>query len=177
MPPRTDLERLKALIRDVPDFPKPGIIFKDITPLLAAPREWAAALDEMAGWFADPKPDLVAAPEARGFLVGVPIAERLGCGFVPMRKRGKLPWHTLQASYDVEYGRDTLEVHSDGIPRGARVAIVDDVLALGGTIGAVARLVEQSGGTVTALGVLLELTFLKGREQLASYQVRSLLQY
>jgi len=177
MPARADLERLKSLIRDVPDFPKPGIVFKDITPLLASPREWAAALDEMAGWFAGNKPDLIAAPEARGFLVGAPIGERLGCGFVPMRKPGKLPWHTRRTSYDVEYGRDTLEVHSDAIPRGARVAIVDDVLALGGTIGAVARLVEESGGTVTGLGVLLELTFLKGRERLKNYDVRSLLQY
>jgi adenine phosphoribosyltransferase len=177
MPARADLERLKSLIRDVPDFPKPGIVFKDITPLLASPREWAAVLDEMAGWFAGSKPDLIAAPEARGFLVGVPVAERLGCGFVPMRKPGKLPWHTRQTSYDVEYGRDTLEVHSDAIRRGARVAVVDDVLALGGTIGAVARLVEESGGTVTGLGVLLELTFLKGRERLKGYDVRSLLQY
>jgi len=165
-----------ALVRDVPDFPEPGVVFKDITPLLADPSALALAHDEIAEPFAGDGVDVVAGIEARGFMLGPPVAERLGVGFVPLRKAGKLPWHTRSVSYDLEYGRDTIEVHADAIAPGARVLIVDDVLATGGTAGAAGQLVVSSGGQVAGIAVLLELVFLGGRGRLDGHRVHSVLQ-
>jgi adenine phosphoribosyltransferase len=165
-----------ALVRDVPDFPEPGVVFKDITPLLADPAALALAHDEIAKPFAGDGVDVVAGIEARGFMLGPPVAERLGVGFVPLRKAGKLPWHTRSVSYDLEYGRDTIEVHADAIGPSARVLIVDDVLATGGTAAAARELVARSGGEVTGVAVLLELVFLGGRERLPGERVHSVLQ-
>jgi adenine phosphoribosyltransferase len=168
---------LKAKIRDVPDFPKPGVIFKDIMPLLGDAEALAAAVDQLAEWAAPRQPDLVLGAEARGYITGGALACRLGCGFVPARKPGKLPWHTVAAKYALEYGFDQLEVHADAIKAGQRVLVHDDVLATGGTAKATAELVEQLGGTVVGLPFIIELTFLNGREQLGDYDVFSLIEY
>ena len=165
-----------ALVRDVPDFPEPGVVFKDITPLLADATALALVHDEIAEPFAGDGVDIVAGIEARGFMLGPPVAERLGVGFVPLRKAGKLPWHTRSVSYDLEYGRDTIEVHADAIAPNARVLIVDDVLATGGTAAAAGELVVCSGGEVAGIAVLLELVFLGGRERLDGRRVHSVLQ-
>ena len=166
---------LRAHIRDIPDFPKPGIVFRDITPLLAD----AAALAETITGLADhARPldvDLVIAAEARGFLLGTALAHELGAGFVLARKPGKLPHDTVRAEYQLEYGTDSLEVHADAIGPGARVLVHDDLLATGGTAGALCSLVEQLGGTVVACSFLVELAFLGGRETLGGRQVFSLL--
>lgn len=158
-------EAIAALVRDVPDFPRPGVGFKDISPLLASPRGFAAAVQAMV----DVSPhevDVVLGMEARGFIVGAPVALALGAGFVPVRKPGKLPRPTVSQSYDLEYGSNTLAVHADAITAGARVLIVDDVLATGGTLAATAALVRQLGGELVQATVLMELTFLGGRELL-----------
>lgn len=169
---------LKATIREIPDFPKPGIIFKDITPLLADPEAWrhaVYALTERASGF---RPvDLVIGPEARGFIVGPTLAYTLGVGFVPVRKRGKLPARTLQGSYKLEYGEDVLEIHADAVRPGQRVLIVDDVLATGGTVLATLELVRQLQGEVAGALFLVELTFLEGRAKLRPYRVESVVQY
>jgi adenine phosphoribosyltransferase len=167
---------LKDLIRDVPDFPKPGIVFKDITPLLRSPEGFgrAVALLAAAGGH---DADVVAAVEARGFILGGAIAERLGIGFVPIRKAGKLPHRTLREEYDLEYGRDSLEMHADAFASGARVLIVDDVLATGGTAEAAARLVEHAGGEVAGFSFLIELGFLEGRRRLERYPLTVLIRY
>jgi adenine phosphoribosyltransferase len=173
----TTPEELKKYVRDVPDYPQKGIIFRDITPLLGDKKVFAEVVDLMSrAWTANP-PDLVAAIEARGFIPGAAMAVKLGAGFVPIRKTGKLPWTTVMESYDLEYGTDSLEVHSDAIQPGQSVLIVDDVLATGGTAAATARLVEKVGGTVAGFGFVLELDFLSGRKKLDRYQIHSLLHY
>ena len=168
---------LKTKIRDVPDFPKPGIVFKDIMPLLADPHAFAHMLDELAAWAEDRQPDLILGAEARGFITGGALAYKLGCGFVPARKPGKLPWRTVSAKYALEYGFDSLELHADAIAKGARVLVHDDVLATGGTAKAKIELVEQLGGTVVGALFIISLEFLNGRDKLAGYDVHSLIQY
>jgi adenine phosphoribosyltransferase len=168
---------LKARIRDIPDFPQPGIVFKDIMPLLADPEAFRGTVDALAE-FAEPrKPDLILGAEARGFILGGALAYRLGCGFVAARKPGKLPWETVSAEYELEYGVDSLELHADAITDGARVLIHDDLLATGGTAKAKVNLVEQLGGEVVGLAFVIELAFLNGREKLTGYDVHSLIQY
>jgi adenine phosphoribosyltransferase len=166
---------LDALVRDIPDFPKPGIVFKDITPVLASPQGLDAAIERMADLARDLRVDVVIGAEARGFLLGPAIARELGAGFVLARKPGKLPHETVSAEYVLEYGTDSLELHSDAVSSGSRVLVHDDLLATGGTARALCSLVEQLGGAVVACGFLIELAFLNGRENLAEYDVRSLL--
>ncbi len=169
--------RLKAIIRDVPDFPKKGIIFKDITPLLAD----HAAFNEMIGHFASQFKGAgitkVLGIEARGFLLAAPIAIELGAGLVPVRKKGKLPYRTVAATYALEYGTDTLEMHEDAVKAGEKVLIVDDVLATGGTAAAVCALVEKLGGKVAGVAMMIELEFLKGRAKMGDRPLYSLIKY
>ncbi len=168
---------LESKIRDIPDFPKRGIVFKDIMPLLADAEALQDTVERLAE-FAEPrKPDLVLGAEARGFILGAALAYRLGCGFVAARKPGKLPWRTISAKYALEYGFDALELHADAIAGGARVLIHDDLLATGGTAKAKIDLVEQLGGTVVGLAFVIELEFLNGREKLEGYEVCSLIKY
>jgi adenine phosphoribosyltransferase len=167
---------LKAVIRDVPDFPKKGIVFKDITTLLKHPHAYRRALDLFTVLCGDHLADKVLAIESRGFIVGAPLADRLGLGFVPARKPGKLPGETHKLTYDLEYGQDSLEIHRDAIEAGERVLIVDDVIATGGTARAAGDLVVRLGGTVAAYAFLVELTFLDGRKRLEG-DVLSLIQY
>jgi adenine phosphoribosyltransferase len=171
------VDQLKAKIRDVPDFPKPGIVFKDIMPLLADSATLEQTVDLLAEWAEPRKPDLILGAEARGFITGGALACRLGCGFVAARKPGKLPWRTVSAKYALEYGFDTLELHADAIINGQRVLVHDDVLATGGTAKAKTELVEQLGGEVVGLAFIISLEFLNGRERLAGYDVHSLIQY
>jgi adenine phosphoribosyltransferase len=168
---------LKAKIRDVPDFPTEGIVFKDITPLVADPASFRETIDRLAAWAGERRPDIILGAEARGFIFGGALAYALGCGFVPARKPGKLPWETVQATYELEYGSDTLEMHSDAVVDGARVIVLDDVLATGGTAKAKVDLVEQLGGVVVGALFLIELTFLRGRDKLAGYDVHALIEY
>lgn len=172
-----DVDWLRAHIRDIPDFPKPGVVFKDITPLLAHAEGFRATVDAIAACFEGEPIDKVLGVEARGFILAAPVADRLGAGFVPVRKAGKLPWEIEQQEYELEYGSDLLEIHRDAIKSGERVLIVDDVLATGGTAAATIRLVERLGGEVVGLGFALELTFLGGRSKLGSYKTASLLEY
>ena len=172
-----DLDALRTLIRDVPDFPKKGIVFKDITPLLKNGRALKFACDQLAAAFKQTKIDQVVGIESRGFIFSPVLAYQLGAGFVPVRKKGKLPAAKEAVSYSLEYGVDSLEVHLDAVKKGTRVVIVDDLLATGGTAEAVIKLVEKLGGIVLGLAFLVELTFLKGRDRLRSYQVHSLIQY
>ncbi len=171
------LALLRGLIRDVPDFPKPGILFKDITPLLADPRGLATAVALIAERFDDARIDTVVGIESRGFLFAAPLAVRLGAGFVPARKPGKLPSRADRVAYALEYGSDALELHSDAIHRGARVLIVDDVIATGGTAWAAAELVRRQGGVLCGAAFLLELGFLGGRARLAPVETSALLTY
>jgi adenine phosphoribosyltransferase len=168
---------LEAKIRDIPDFPKRGIVFKDIMPLLADPEALHETVERLAEFAGPRKPDVVLGAEARGFILGAALAYRLGCGFVAARKPGKLPWRTISAKYALEYGFDALELHADAIVNGARVLIHDDLLATGGTAKAKIDLVEQLGGTVVGLAFVIELEFLNGREKLQGYDVCSLVQY
>lgn len=168
---------LKQSIRIIEDFPKEGISFKDITTLLQDKVAYKYAIDKMCEFFQGQNIDLVVGPEARGFLLGAPLAYAIGAGFIPVRKKGKLPFDTLSISYSLEYGNDDLEIHKDAIKKGQRVAIVDDLLATGGTIESVINLVESAGGEIVSLGFLIELTELKGREKMKNYEVKSLLQY
>ena len=153
-------------IRDVPDFPKPGIVFKDITPLLATPAAFATAVDLMAEPFVGSGVTRVCGAESRGFIFGVAVAERLGAGFVPIRKPGKLPRAVHEASYELEYGRDTLQMHTDALPAGGTVLLVDDLLATGGTAAACCRMIEKAGAELVGVAVLIELSFLPGRAAL-----------
>ncbi len=173
----TQVETLKASIRDVPDFPKKGIVFKDITTLLKDAVAFRRAMDLFVVLCGDRAVDKVAAVESRGFIVGGLLADRLGVGFVPVRKPGKLPALTRRASYTLEYGTDSVEIHEDAVAPGERVLIVDDVIATGGTALAAGSLVEGLGGKVSAYAFLVELTFLKGREKLQGRDVLSLIRY
>ena len=168
---------LTSLVRDVPDFPKPGIVFKDIMPLLANAGALRQTVDELAAWAGPRQPDIVLGAEARGFITGGALACRLGTGFVAARKPGKLPWRTVSAKYALEYGFDVLELHADAIAKGQRVLVHDDVLATGGTAKAKCELVEQLGGEVVGVLFIISLEFLNGRERLADYDVHSLIQY
>jgi adenine phosphoribosyltransferase len=165
---------LESYIRDIPDFPKPGIVFKDITPLLASPQGFKEAIERMAEPYLDSGVTHVLGAEARGFILGGALACRLGAGFVPARKPGKLPWNTTSAEYALEYGTDQLEMHTDAVAPGDRVLIVDDVLATGGTAAAKADLVTRNGAEVVGYSFLMELDFLHGREKLGDYAVHSL---
>ena len=171
------LDLVTRHIRDVQDFPKPGILFKDITPMLGNAEAFRAAITLLKELVHDLKPDVIVAIESRGFLFGAPLAIELGAGFVPVRKPGKLPYKSISASYDLEYGKDTLEMHVDAIQPGARVLILDDVIATGGTAAAAIRLAEQCGGTVVGAAFFVELSFLDGRSKLAPHEVRSVLKY
>lgn len=168
---------IRARIRDVPDFPKPGILFKDITPVLADAGLLALAVESMAAPWRGQRITHVAAPESRGFVFGAPIAVALSAGFVPVRKRGKLPWKTRQQPYTLEYGTDAIEVHEDAVGPGARVLVVDDVLATGGTADAACRLLEGMGAQVAGLSMLMTLDFLAGREALAGRRIEALVRY
>jgi len=171
------VDGLKARIRDVPDFPEPGVLFKDIMPLLADPACLHEVTDLIADWAEPRKPDVILGAEARGFILGATVAYKLGCGFVAARRPGKLPWKTVSATYALEYGENSLELHADAITRGQRVLVHDDVLATGGTAKATVELVEQLRGEVVGLPFIIELEFLNGRERLEGYDVYSLIKY
>ncbi len=164
-------------IRDVPDFPEPGIVFKDIMPLLADPATLHETVDLLAEWIEPRKPDLILGAEARGFILGAALAYKLGCGFIAARRPGKLPWKTVSATYALEYGENALELHADAITAGARVLVHDDLLATGGTAAAICDLVEQLGGEIVGLAFVIELEFLEGRKHLERYDVHSLITY
>lgn len=168
---------LPDFIRDIPDFPSPGIVFKDITPLLKDPKAFRATIDQIADRYVQKQIDAIVGIDARGFIFGSALAYRLGVGFVPVRKSGKLPYHTHEASYDLEYGTDTLAIHQDAFPAGSRVLICDDVIATGGTIAASIKLVEKLDSKVVGIAVVIELTFLKGREKFPGYEVFSLIEF
>jgi adenine phosphoribosyltransferase len=168
---------LAAKIRDVPDWPEPGVVFKDTMPLLADPAALQDAVDRLAAWAEPKQPELIVGAEARGFILGGALAYKLDCGFVPARRPGKLPLETISASYALEYGENSLEMHADAFANGARVLVHDDVLATGGTMKAILDLVEQLGGAVVGVAFLIELEFLHGREKLEGYDVHSLITY
>jgi adenine phosphoribosyltransferase len=172
-----DVGWLKAHVRDIADYPRPGVVFKDITPLLAAPDAFAAVVDAVAAPFADRRIDKVIGIEARGFVFAAPVAYRHAAGFVPVRKAGKLPWEIEQAEYELEYGKDLLEIHRDAIRPGEQVLIVDDVLATGGTAHATVQLVERLGGVIAGLAFFIELEFLHGRDRLPDREIHSVIAY
>jgi adenine phosphoribosyltransferase len=168
---------LKDRVRDVPDWPEPGVVFRDITPLLRDPDALDQTVRELAEWGKERTPDVVLGAEARGFILGAAIAREIGCGFVPARRPGKLPPETIGATYALEYGQNTLELHPETIRPGDRVLIHDDVLATGGTVEAIAGLVESLGGEVVGVAFIIELTFLGGRERLQNYDFHALIAY
>jgi len=168
---------LKDYIRNIPDFPKPGILFRDITTLLKDKKAFKIAVNALSNKYKNKKIDKVVAVEARGFILGGAVAEKLSAGFVPVRKKGKLPWRTNSVTYDLEYGTDTLEMHHDAIEPGDKVLVVDDLLATGGTVKAVTDLVKQLKGKIIGIAFLIELTDLKGIEKLKGYPVYSLIKY
>jgi adenine phosphoribosyltransferase len=172
-----DLTKLRNLIRDVPDYPKKGIVFKDITTLLKKGEAFDEVIEIFVEKSKDKKVDLVAAVESRGFIFGGVLANRLKVGFVPVRKFGKLPADTVEQKYDLEYGTDTLEIHKDAVEPGQRVLIVDDLLATGGTIAATCKLVEKLGGVVAGILIMIELGFLNGRDKLKNYDLFTLIRY
>jgi len=171
------VEELQAKIRDVPDFPEPGIVFKDIMPVLADPSTFHQLVELLAGWIEPRKPDVILGAEARGFILGAALAYRLDCGFVAARRPGKLPWKTVSATYALEYGENSLELHADAISDGQRVLVHDDVLATGGTARAICDLAAQLGGEIVGVAFVIELDFLDGRKQLEGYDVESLIHY
>ena len=171
------IEQIEALIRDVPDFPEPGIVFKDITPVLADPIAFSTIIDLIVVHFGRGNVDKVVGIEARGFILGAPVAYHFGAGIIPVRKKGKLPYQTLEESYALEYGTASLEIHTDAVQAGERVLVVDDVLATGGTAKAAASLVERVGGKVCGIATLIELDFLKGRDKLQGYDLFTLIHY
>ena len=177
MESKDSVDSIADRIRDVPDFPKKGILFKDITPVLSDIDTLRASIKEMAAPFMDLEIDVVVGIESRGFIFGAPIADVLDCSFVPVRKPGKLPWKTESVSYKLEYGTDALEIHEDAITEGQNVLIVDDLLATGGTAEATCKLVSKLGGNIKGLSVLIELEALNGRKRLNQYNVHSLVQY
>ena len=168
---------LKKFIRDIPDFPKPGILFRDITPLLADAQALSNAIDVLAKPFQGQGIDVVAAVEARGFIFGSAVAKALGVGFVPIRKQGKLPFDTHSVSYGLEYGTDSVEVHTDALQSGNKVLMVDDLLATGGTMAAACELIEKLGGEIAGLTFLIELADLKGRDELGQYDIHTVISY
>jgi len=168
---------LEGYIRSIPDWPQKGILFRDITPLLADPKAFAAAIDALCAEFTETGIECVAAVEARGFMFGAAVARKLGVGFVPIRKKDKLPFKTESVTYDLEYGSDTLEVHSDAISKGARVLMVDDLLATGGTMAAACKLIEKIGGQIVGIAFLIELSELAGRDKLAGYKIKTVISY
>ena len=168
---------LKELVRDIPDFPKEGIVFKDITPLLQNPSSLKEIVDKFSDHYANRKIDVIVGAEARGFLFGPAVAINLNAGFVPVRKPGKLPYETASMTYDLEYGTDTLEIHKDAVKAGNNVLMLDDLLATGGTMAASCKLVESLGGKIMGCAFLIELGFLNGKEMLSKYDVFSLIQY
>jgi adenine phosphoribosyltransferase len=170
-------DKIKALIREIPDFPQPGISFKDLTTLWRDPEGLKGTIEAMVLPFAKEEIGQVVGIESRGFILGAPLALQLGCGFVPVRKPGKLPGTTLRQEYDLEYGTDAVEIHQDGIAPGERVLIVDDLLATGGTMAAACQLVEKLGGEIVGLSFLVELAFLNGRERLPDYRIETVVQY
>lgn len=172
-----DIESIRQAIRDIPDFPKPGIVFRDITPLLGNGLLFGKTIDVLAERYRNQKIDTVLGIESRGFIVGAALAYNLGAGFCVVRKPGKLPYDTHSASYELEYGMDSLEIHIDAIPENARVVIADDLIATGGTAAATAQLVSKLGGKVVECAFVIELSFLKGRDKLRPYGVFSILQY
>ena len=172
-----DIASIRGAIRDIKDFPKPGIVFRDMTPLLADGRLFGKTIDLLAARYQGQAVDTVLGIESRGFIIGAALAYRLGAGFSVVRKPGKLPYETHSATYDLEYGSDALEIHIDAISSGARVVIADDLIATGGTAAATAQLVARLGGTVVECAFLIELAFLNGRERLKPYGVYSLVQY
>jgi len=171
------MEKIKAAIRDIPDFPEKGIVFKDITPLLQDAETFREAVDELCAPYRENPPALIVGIDARGFIFGAAMAYRLGTGFVPVRKKGKLPHVTVSADYTLEYGSATIEMHEDAIPTGTRVAIVDDLLATGGTLAAAADLVKRQGGQIAGISVLIELGFLSGRDKLPGETIHALISY
>jgi adenine phosphoribosyltransferase len=168
---------LQKHIRGIPDWPVKGVLFRDITPLLADASAFKEAIDAMSAPFAEQKIEYVAAVESRGFIFGASIAEKLNAGFVPIRKRGKLPFRTKSVTYDLEYGTDTIEIHADAFSKGAKILLVDDLLATGGTMSAAAKLVEKVGGVVVGITFLIELAFLNGRDKLTSYDIKTVITY
>lgn len=168
---------LATFIRDIPDFPKPGILFRDITPLLSAPRAFRESIRQFADHYRGRRIDVIVAAEARGFIFAAPLALELNAGFVPIRKPGKLPFDTHAFHYELEYGTDTLEMHTDGVMAGQNVLIIDDLLATGGTVDACCRLLEQSGSTIVGCGFVIELQSLAGARRLVPYEVFSLIKY
>ena len=168
---------LERYIRSIPDWPKKGILFRDITPLLAEPKAFAAAVDALCAGFTGADIEYVAAVEARGYIFGAAVAKRLGVGFVPIRKKGKLPFKTESVTYDLEYGTDTLEVHSDAVEKGAKVLMVDDLLATGGTMAAACKLIEKIGGEIAGITFLIELGELAGRRKLSGYKISTVISY
>jgi adenine phosphoribosyltransferase len=172
-----EARHLARYIRDVPDWPKRGILFRDITPLLGNPEAFPAAVEALCRPFRDAGIQYVAGVEARGFIFGAAVATHLRAGFVPIRKKGKLPWQTESASYDLEYGTDSIEMHRDAIPPGAKVLLVDDLLATGGTLQAACRLMEKVGADVVGIAVVIELTELNGRQRLAGHRIHALVPY
>jgi adenine phosphoribosyltransferase len=173
----SDPHQLKRFIRSVPDFPKPGIMFRDITPLLGSPEAFGRAIKAFAAAFHAAKPTAIMAAESRGFIFAAPLALELGAAFVPVRKPGKLPYETRRFEYDLEYGSDALEIHTDAVAPGSRVLLIDDLLATGGTIDACQKLAIESGAEIVGCGFLIELTFLGGRSRLSAPQVVSLVEY
>jgi adenine phosphoribosyltransferase len=171
------IEQLRSIIRDIPDFPKPGIVFKDITPVLRSPAAFRFVILRLADYFRPLKPTAIVSMEARGFLFGIALAYELHCGFVPVRKKGKLPHKTLSQAYTLEYGTDVLEIHADGLDREDTVVIIDDVLATGGTARAVVDLIAQCGARTAGLGFLMELSFLDPRDKLKGLDICSLITY
>jgi len=168
---------LENYIRSIPDWPKKGILFRDITPLLADPKAFAEAINALCAGFTDSAVKCVAAVEARGFIFGAAVARKLNAGFVPIRKKGKLPFETKSITYDLEYGTDTLEVHSDAVEKGSKVLMVDDLLATGGTMAAACKLIEKIGGQIVAISFLIELTELAGRDKLKEYNIKTIISY
>ncbi len=171
------IEDLKARIRNIPDFPIKGVIFRDISTLIHDPEAYRFTIDHLHERYRDKNLDLLVGIESRGFIFGGALADRLNIGFVPARKPGKLPWETVEESYDLEYGKATLQIHADAIKKGQRVLILDDLLATGGTLGATVKLVERLGGIIDEIAIIIELTFLNGRSKLSGRNIYSLVQY
>lgn len=174
---KVSFDEVKKAIRDVPDFPHKGIVFKDITPVLQNPRLFRQIIDHLCDRYSTAKIDAVVAIESRGFFFGTAVAEKLELPFIPVRKKGKLPYYTVQASYDLEYGTDTVEMHKDALKEGQRAVIIDDLVATGGTIKAAAQLVEALGAEVVEMAFVIELAFLNPRDLLEGYRVYSMIQY